>query len=93
MWVAPVSSGSPAHLHLQVYADHRFEREELVNPYGLLVQLCDGKGVTAFHPKIARRQIPAVEVTTRDCEACWLCASQRSRQSTPGQGRLGMVDQ
>lgn len=53
------------HLHLQVYANHRFEREELVNPYGLLVQLCDGKGVTDFgHQKIARRRIPALEVIT-----------------------------
>jgi peptidoglycan LD-endopeptidase LytH len=53
------------HLHLQVYANHRFEREELVNPYGLLVQLCNGKGVTDFvHQKIARRRIPAVEVIT-----------------------------
>ena len=52
-----------AHLHLQVYVDHRFGRDELLDPYGLLVQLCNGKGVTdLFHPKIARRQIPAVEV-------------------------------
>lgn len=50
------------HLHLQVYANHRFERNNLVNPYGLLVQLCGGK-VTDFAPqKIARRRIPAGEV-------------------------------
>jgi murein DD-endopeptidase MepM/ murein hydrolase activator NlpD len=54
-----------AHLHLQVYPDHRFERTELVNPYGLLVQLCNGKGVTEVaHQKIARRRIPAVEIMT-----------------------------
>ena len=35
-----------AHLHLQVYADHSFARDELVNPYGLLVQLSNGQGVT-----------------------------------------------
>jgi len=53
------------HLHLQVYANHRFEREELVNPYGLLAQLCNGKGVTDFvHQKTARRRIPAVDVIT-----------------------------
>jgi hypothetical protein len=52
-----------AHLHLQVYANHRFDRAELVNPYGLLVQLCNGKGATDFaHQRIARRRIPAVEV-------------------------------
>jgi murein DD-endopeptidase MepM/ murein hydrolase activator NlpD len=35
----------PANLHLQSYVDHRFEREELVNPYNLLVQLSKGQGV------------------------------------------------
>lgn len=50
------------HLHLQVYSDHRFCTDELVNPYGLLVQLCHGVGVTDLgHPRIAR-QIPAVTV-------------------------------
>jgi murein DD-endopeptidase MepM/ murein hydrolase activator NlpD len=34
-----------AHLHLQVYRDHRFCRSDLINPYGLLVQLCQGRGV------------------------------------------------
>ena len=52
-----------AHLHLQVYGDDSFNRDSLVNPYGLLVQLSNGKGVTdLFYPKIARRQIPAAEV-------------------------------
>jgi murein DD-endopeptidase MepM/ murein hydrolase activator NlpD len=37
---------APAHLHLQVYQDHRFRRNELLNPYYLLVQLCQGRGVT-----------------------------------------------
>jgi len=54
---------SAAHLHLQVYRDHRFARDEFLNPYGLLVQLSNGQGVTDLgHPRIARRQIPAVEV-------------------------------
>jgi murein DD-endopeptidase MepM/ murein hydrolase activator NlpD len=53
------------HLHLQVYADHRFDRAELLNPYGLLVQLCNGKGVTdSFHPNLARHRIPTVELPT-----------------------------
>jgi murein DD-endopeptidase MepM/ murein hydrolase activator NlpD len=37
---------SSAHLHLQVYQDHRFGKNELLNPYDLLVQLCQGRGVT-----------------------------------------------
>ena len=52
-----------SHLHLQVYGDDSFNRDTLVNPYGLLVQLSHGKGVTdLFYPTIARRQIPAAEV-------------------------------
>ena len=52
-----------AHLHLQVYADDSLDREKLVNPYGLLVQLSNGKGVTDWSsPIMARRQIPAAEV-------------------------------
>ena len=52
-----------AHLHLQVYADDSFDRDRLVNPYGLLVQLSQGKGVTDWSaPTMARRQIPAAEV-------------------------------
>ena len=52
-----------AHLHLQVYADDSFDRDKLVNPYGLLVQLSNGKGVTDWSsPTMARRQIPAAEV-------------------------------
>jgi murein DD-endopeptidase MepM/ murein hydrolase activator NlpD len=52
-----------AHLHLQVYADDSCDRDKLVNPYGLLVQLSNGKGVTDWSsPAMARRQIPAAEV-------------------------------
>jgi hypothetical protein len=62
-----------AHLHLQVYADDSLDKGKLVNPYGLLVQLSHGKGVTDWSPPImarrdwspptmAHRQIPAAEV-------------------------------
>lgn len=52
-----------AHLHLQAYVDDSFDRDRLANPYGMLVQLCNGKGVTdSFYPKIARSRIPTVEV-------------------------------
>jgi murein DD-endopeptidase MepM/ murein hydrolase activator NlpD len=51
-----------SHLHLQVYPDHQFDRGELLNPYGLLVQLCGGKGVTDLnHPHLARLRIPAAD--------------------------------
>jgi len=51
------------HLHLQVYADHRFARDELVNPYGLLVQLSKGQGVTdVANRQMARWGIPTVTV-------------------------------
>ena len=44
-----------AHLHLQVYADHGLSRDSLVNPYGFLVQLCRGVGVSDLNqPRIAR---------------------------------------
>jgi murein DD-endopeptidase MepM/ murein hydrolase activator NlpD len=53
-----------SHLHLQVYPDHRFDRAELLNPYGLLVQLCGGKGVTDLHhPNLARQRIPTADFT------------------------------
>ena len=52
-----------AHLHLQVYPDHQFDRAELLNPYGLLVQLCNGKGVTDLnHPNLARQRIPTADL-------------------------------
>lgn len=55
-WDAP-------HLHIQVYADHRFSRDELMNPYGLLVQLSNGRGVTEpLYQQMAQRRIPAAEV-------------------------------
>jgi murein DD-endopeptidase MepM/ murein hydrolase activator NlpD len=53
---------SSAHLHLQVYFDHSFDRDKLWNPYGLLVQLCNGKGGTdLLDQKIASRRIPGVD--------------------------------
>jgi peptidoglycan LD-endopeptidase LytH len=52
-----------AHLHLQVYANDSCDRDTLVNPYGLLVQLSNGRGVTDWSsPTMARRQIPAADV-------------------------------
>jgi len=52
-----------AHLHLQVYPDHQFDRAELLNPYGLLVQLCHGQGVTDLNqPHLARQRIPTADL-------------------------------
>ncbi len=54
---------SAAHLHLQVYADHRLCRDELLNPYGFLVQLCHGVGVTdLYQQQIARLEAPEIRV-------------------------------
>jgi murein DD-endopeptidase MepM/ murein hydrolase activator NlpD len=63
-----------SHLHLQVYADHRFDKGELLNPYGLLVQLCGGQGVTDLnHPNLARQRIPTADF--RDYETVHLSSS------------------
>ena len=53
---------SAAHLHFQVYADHRLCKDELLNPYTFLVQLCRGVGVTdLYRPRIARLDKPEVK--------------------------------
>ncbi len=36
---------SAPHLHFEVYPDHRFGKDSLLNPYDFLVQLCRGVGV------------------------------------------------
>jgi murein DD-endopeptidase MepM/ murein hydrolase activator NlpD len=61
---------SEAHLHLQVYADHRMCKDELLNPYNFLVQLCRGIGVSdLYHHKVAQiyenpeRQINKIQVS------------------------------
>jgi murein DD-endopeptidase MepM/ murein hydrolase activator NlpD len=49
---------SQAHLHFQVYADHRLSRDELLNPYTFLVQLCQGRGVTDLnHHQVAQTSV------------------------------------
>ncbi len=49
---------SAAHLHFQVYADHRLAKDELLNPYNFLVQLCHGVGVTDLNHHLARLEDP-----------------------------------
>lgn len=69
---------SAAHLHLQVYADHRLCKDELLNPYDFLVRLCQGIGVTdLYHPKIARLhegselQVSNIQVARRPAPAAF----------------------
>jgi murein DD-endopeptidase MepM/ murein hydrolase activator NlpD len=54
---------SPAHLHFQIYADQRLDRNDLLNPYYLLARLCHGVGVTdLYNRQIAYRQEPQIKV-------------------------------
>jgi murein DD-endopeptidase MepM/ murein hydrolase activator NlpD len=51
------TQSSPPHLHIQVYPDHQFSHETLVDPYEFFVQLCRGIGVSDVNqPRIARHQ-------------------------------------
>ncbi len=53
-----IQQDSP-HLHFQVYNDHRFSSDILLDPYRFLVQLCKGAGVTDLaHQKNGRGRIP-----------------------------------
>ena len=73
---------SAAHLHLPVYPDHSFARGEFLDPYGLLVQLCNGQGVTDLGQP-AHRPPPNSGGRSHkswDGEAFRLCASQVSRE-------------
>lgn len=68
---------SGPHLHFQVYANQRMCKDDLLNPYNFLVQLCHGAGVTDLYlPKMARiyenpainlKEVPvkAIKVSTR----------------------------
>ncbi len=53
------TQNSADHLHLQVYPDHRFCNDSLINPYEFLVHLCRGIGVTDLNQaKFAQRAAP-----------------------------------
>jgi peptidoglycan LD-endopeptidase LytH len=82
------TQNSPAHLHLQVYADHNLCRDTLINPYDFLVQLCHGIGVTDLNqPRIARRENPEIKVK-------WIQVYRRPWSKVLGQrgGQLNAKD-
>jgi murein DD-endopeptidase MepM/ murein hydrolase activator NlpD len=57
---------SAPHLHFQVYADHRLAKDELLNPYPFLVQLCHGIGVSdLYQGRIARLETPVTRVNSQ----------------------------
>lgn len=68
------------HLHLQVYADHGFERNELLNPYNLLVELCNGKGViNSPNQRIARQWMPGLQVIRKGTMKIYSFAPSRQK--------------
>ena len=95
MWVTPESSLMRRTFTCRFMPDHRFDRAELLNPYGLLVQLCNGQGVTDLnHPNLARQRIPTADLL--DYGTVSLSSSVPPRyqgQSTSHQERRGIVNQ
>jgi murein DD-endopeptidase MepM/ murein hydrolase activator NlpD len=83
------------HLHLQVYPDHNFSNECLVNSYDFLVQLCRGIGVSDFNqPKLAHRLTPEMqikrnpEILVKKTKDKWIQVYQRPWSKTLGERRL-----
>ncbi len=69
-----------AHLHLQAYNDHRFEKDALANPYILLVSLSNGQGVNDSPVQhLARRLRPEMEVLRRGKMKLYSFAPQGER--------------
>jgi len=53
-----------AHLHFQVYADHCLGKDELLNPYHFLAQLCQGIGVEdLYRQRVARLENPEIRAS------------------------------
>lgn len=76
---------SSPHLHLQVYVDSDFERDELVNPFGFLVQLCNGRGV-ADRPSqvLLGRQLAGPEAARHGKMKIYNFAPRKPNQRTDG---------
>ncbi|MHB8069570.1 MAG: M23 family metallopeptidase [Desulfobaccales bacterium] len=83
------TTNSAPHCHFQVYAGHHLCKENLVNPYYFLAQLCHGIGVEDLHhQRIARIEEPQpnlnrIQVYRRPVFASLKARSGRSSKDSP----------
>lgn len=67
------TQNSAPHLHFEVYPDHRFSKDSLINPYDFLVQLSRGVGVADLGQ---RRQVHVAKMASRPRDK-WLQLANR----------------
>jgi hypothetical protein len=67
------TQNSAPHLHFEVYPDHRFSKDSLINPYDFLVQLSRGVGVADLGQ---RRQVHLAKTVGRPRDK-WLQLANR----------------
>ncbi len=81
------TQNSAPHLHFEVYPDHRFSKDSLVNPYDFLVQLSRGVGVADLGQ---RRQVHLAKATGRPRER-WLQVANRPFAASLTQPRPQLI--